>query len=139
MRARFHVRGARIGFVREGSHEICAVGPTRQLLPATVTWIEEAEARLRADGLRGLTSIEIAENIAATERACHLELEPGSDAARFAVLATDALSGLSAQVLDRRGIETLEGRAGNLTKFAAASAFVTCLSVELQVRSFQTL
>jgi 23S rRNA (uracil1939-C5)-methyltransferase len=109
MRARFHVRGARIGFVREGSHEICAVGPTRQLLPATVTWIEEAEARLRADGLRGLTSIEIAENIAATERACHLELEPGSDAARFTVLATDAVSGLSAQVLDRRGIETLEG------------------------------
>ena len=90
MRARLHVRGARIGFMREGSHEICAVGPTRQLLPATVTWIEEAEARLRADGLRGLTSIEIAENIAATERACHLELEPGSDAARFAVLATDA-------------------------------------------------
>jgi 23S rRNA (uracil1939-C5)-methyltransferase len=109
MRARFHVRGARIGFVREGSHEICAVGPTRQMLPATGMWIEEAEARLRADGLRGLTSIEIAENIAATERACHLELEPGSDAARFAVLATDAVSGLSAQVLDRRGIQTLEG------------------------------
>jgi len=36
MRARFHVRGGRIGFVREESHEICAVGPTAQMLPATV-------------------------------------------------------------------------------------------------------
>ena len=80
MRARLHVRGGRIGFMREGSHEICAVGPTAQMLPATVAWIEAAEARLRDDGLTGLTSIEIAENIPATERACHLELEPGSDA-----------------------------------------------------------
>ena len=31
MRARLHVRGGRIGFMREGSHEICAVGPTAQI------------------------------------------------------------------------------------------------------------
>jgi 23S rRNA (uracil1939-C5)-methyltransferase len=109
MRARFHVRGGRIGFVREESHEICAAGPTAQMLPATVEWIEEAEARLHGDRARGLSSIEIAENIPATERACHLELEPGTDARPFAALATDAITGLSAQVLDRRAIETLAG------------------------------
>jgi 23S rRNA (uracil1939-C5)-methyltransferase len=109
MRARLHVHGSRIGFLREGSHEICAVGPTRQMLPATIEWIEAAEDRLRAEGLRGLTSIEIAENIAATERACHFELEPGSNPRAFAELATDAITGLSAQVLDRHGIETLTG------------------------------
>jgi hypothetical protein len=109
MRARLHVRGGRIGFMREGSHEICAVGPTGQMLPATVAWIEAAEARLRDDGLTGLTSIEIAENIPATERACHLELEPGSDARAFAALATDGVTGLSAQLLDRRGVELLSG------------------------------
>jgi 23S rRNA (uracil1939-C5)-methyltransferase len=109
MRARFHVRGGRIGFVREGSHEICAVGPTKQMRSETVGWIQEAEARLHDDRLRGLSSIEIAENIPATERACHLELEPGTDARPFAALATDALTGVSAQVLDRRRVETLAG------------------------------
>jgi 23S rRNA (uracil1939-C5)-methyltransferase len=103
------VRDGRIGFMREESHDICAVGPTRQMLAATVRWIEEAETRLRDDRLRGLSSIEIAENIPASERACHLELEPGTEARPFAALATDAMTGLSAQVLDRRGVETLTG------------------------------
>jgi len=109
MRARLHVRGHRIGFMREGSHDICGVGPTAQMLPATAAWIEAAEARLRADRLAGLTSIELAENIPATERACHLELEPGCDARAFAALATEAITGLSVQVLDRRAVETLSG------------------------------
>ncbi|PYR65250.1 MAG: hypothetical protein DMF87_10575 [Acidobacteria bacterium] len=109
MRARLHVRGGRIGFVREGSHDVCAVAPTGQMLPATAAWIEAAEARVRTDKLTGLASIEIAENIPANERACHLELEPGTDPAPFAGLATDAITGLSAQVLDRHGIEHLFG------------------------------
>jgi 23S rRNA (uracil1939-C5)-methyltransferase len=109
MRARLHVRGGRVGFMREESHEICAVGPTQQLLPATVEWIDGMEARLRDGGLRGLMSIEIAENIAATERACHLELEPGSDARACAAFATGAITGLSVQVLDSRAVETLAG------------------------------
>lgn len=109
MRARLHVRGGRVGFVREGSHDVCAVGPTGQMLPATVAWIENVEARLRAERLAGLASMEIAENIPATERACHLELEPGTDARPFAALAAEEITGLSAQVLDRRGVETLSG------------------------------
>lgn len=108
-RARLHVRGTRIGFVREGSHDICPAGPTGQMLPATVAWIEATEDRLRADKLAGLTSIEIAENIPATERACHLELAPGGDPRAFAALATDAITGLSAQVLDRRDVQVLSG------------------------------
>src|SRR5436190_855251 len=95
MRARLHVRGGRIGFVREGSHDVCAVGPTAQMLPATVAWIDAAERRLRDDKLTGLTSIELAENVPASERACHLELEPGPAPASFAGLATDGLFGLS--------------------------------------------
>ena len=109
MRARLHVREGRIGFMREESHDLCAVAPTRQLLPATVAWIDEAEGRLRRDRLTGLTSIEIAENIPASERACHLELEPGTESTAFAVLAADGLTGLSAQVLDRREVQQLSG------------------------------
>ena len=109
MRARLHVRGGRIGFVREGSHDVCAVGPTAQMLPATVAWIDAAERRLRDDKLTGLTSIELAENVPASERACHLELEPGTDPAPFAGLATDVITGLTAQVPGRHGIERLVG------------------------------
>ena len=109
MRARLHARDGRIGFMREGSHELCAVGPTGQMLPATVAWIEAAEERIRRDRLRGLASIEIAENIPASQRACHLEVEPGAGAAPFAVLATEGVTGLSAQVLDVRGVEQLSG------------------------------
>ena len=109
MRARLHVRGGRIGFVREGSHDVCAVDQTGQVLPAMVSWIAAAEARLRSDRLAGLASIEIAENIPADERAVHLELEPGTDPQPFAVLATEDVTGVSAQVLDRRGVATLSG------------------------------
>ena len=34
MRARLHVRGGRVGFFREGTHELCDAARTRQLLPA---------------------------------------------------------------------------------------------------------
>jgi 23S rRNA (uracil1939-C5)-methyltransferase len=129
MRARLHVRGGRVGFMREGSHEICAVRPTAQMLPATADWVEAAEARLRAGTLRGLISIEIAENMSATERACHLELEPGSDANACAVLATEAVTGLSAQVLDRRAVETLSG-------VAAVSDSIGALQLRRDARAF---
>ena len=129
MRARLHVRGGRISFMREGSHEICAVGPTAQMLPATAAWIEAAEAQLRAANLRGLTSIEIAENVPASERACHLELEPGSDARAFVALATAGITGLSAQVLDRRAVETLSG-------VAAVSDSVGVLQLRRDARAF---
>lgn len=109
MRARLHVRGARIGFVREGSHAVCPAAPTGQLLAETIAWIDAAEAMLRAESLRGLVSIEIAENVAATERCCHLELEPGVTPRAFAALANTGITGLSAQAADRRAGEVLAG------------------------------
>ena len=36
MRARLHVRGSRLGFFREGTHDLCDARATRQLLPATL-------------------------------------------------------------------------------------------------------
>ena len=129
MRARLHVRGGRVGFMREESHEICAVGPTRQLLPATVEWIDGVEARLRDGGLKGLTSIEITENIAATERACHFELEPGSDARAYAAFATGAITGLSVQVLDSRAVEMLAG-------VSSVSDSLGSLALKRDVRAF---
>jgi 23S rRNA (uracil1939-C5)-methyltransferase len=108
MRARLHARDGKLGFFREGSHELCDARTTGQLLPATHEWIAEAEEALRRERLTGLAGIEIAENIPGDQRACHLELHAGVDATRFASLA-HGLSGLSAERTDRPGVTVLSG------------------------------
>src|SRR4051812_47787257 len=47
MRARLHVHHGRIGFFREGTHEICDAAATGQLLPAAVDWIGAAARTLK--------------------------------------------------------------------------------------------
>jgi hypothetical protein len=58
------------------------------LLPETLAWIASTERFLQESRLSGLTGVELAENVAGDERACHLELAPGTDPAPFAPLAT---------------------------------------------------
>jgi 23S rRNA (uracil1939-C5)-methyltransferase len=108
MRARLHARGGRLGFYREGTHELCDAASAGQLLPATHAWIAAAEETLRREQLTGLADMELAENVAGDQRACHLELHAGADAARFAPLA-DGLAGLSAQRSDQAAVERLAG------------------------------
>jgi 23S rRNA (uracil1939-C5)-methyltransferase len=72
---------------------------TGQLLPSTNAWIADAEAVLRREQLSDLVAMEIAENIAGDERACHLELRRGADAGRYVDLS-DGLVGLSASLVD---------------------------------------
>jgi tRNA/tmRNA/rRNA uracil-C5-methylase (TrmA/RlmC/RlmD family) len=110
MRAQLHARHGRLGFFREGTHELCDAASTGQLLPATGEWIAAAERILARDRLTGLVGIEIAENIDGDQRACHLELQAGVEAARFTILtAAGALTGLSAERADRPGVEILAG------------------------------
>ncbi|MEQ1573558.1 MAG: TRAM domain-containing protein [Vicinamibacterales bacterium] len=102
MRARLHVRDGRVGFFREGTHDVCDASATGQLLPASGLWISAFEELLGRHHLRGVISIEIAENVPADQRACHLELSVGEEPARYEVVAsTGALTGLSAQAGDR--------------------------------------
>jgi tRNA/tmRNA/rRNA uracil-C5-methylase (TrmA/RlmC/RlmD family) len=110
MRARLHARGGRLGFFREGTHEVCDAASTGQLLPAAGEWIAAAERLLARDALGGLLGIEIAENVAGDQRACHLEVAAGVEAAPFAALgAAGTLTGLSAGRADRPGIHVLAG------------------------------
>jgi 23S rRNA (uracil1939-C5)-methyltransferase len=109
MRARLHARGGRLGFFREGTHELCDAASTGQLLAETGAWIAAAERVLARDGLSGLLGLEIAENIHGDQRACHLELQAGVDTARYAPLAAGSLTGLSAERADRPGVATLAG------------------------------
>jgi 23S rRNA (uracil1939-C5)-methyltransferase len=108
MRARLHASGGRLGFYREGTHELCDAAATAQLLPSTAVWIAEAAEILRRASLRGLAGLELAENMAGDERACHLELDGGVDPQPFARLA-EGLTGVSAGHAGRRETVTLAG------------------------------
>jgi 23S rRNA (uracil1939-C5)-methyltransferase len=108
MRARLHVSGGRIGFFREGTHQVCDVGTTGQLLSQTSEWIAALNRGLTRDQMRGLAGIEIAENIPGRERACHLELHSGSDPRAYVAMG-EGLTGLSAQQSDRPGVVRISG------------------------------
>ena len=52
MRARLHVKDGAFGFFREGTHELCDAGPTRQLLPATIDALQRLQPVLAGRALR---------------------------------------------------------------------------------------
>jgi tRNA/tmRNA/rRNA uracil-C5-methylase (TrmA/RlmC/RlmD family) len=87
MRARLHIGNGRLGYFREGTHELCDPAITGQLLPTTLAWIADVERFLQDERLTGLVSVELIENVPGDERACHLEFEPGTDPAPFLRLA----------------------------------------------------
>lgn len=76
MRARLHVRGTRVGFYREGTHELCDASATGQLTDAAVDAAASAVRALDAAGAAA-ASIELTENVAADERVIHVEPAPG--------------------------------------------------------------
>jgi len=138
MRARLHARGRRLGFLLEGSHRLCNAGTTGQLLPETVEWVVAAERVIAQERLSGLVGVEIAENMRADERVCHLHLEAGTNAAPFARLAdAGRLTGLSAERADRPGVEQLMGVfcVSDVLPVGAADA-TSALHLRRDVRSF---
>lgn len=100
MRARMHVREGRLGFYREGTHEVCDVAPSGQLLPETAAWVSDVPRRLTAAHLAGLTDIEVAESVDGGQRVCHLTLGPGATPSLYEPLA-EGLTGLIAQPPER--------------------------------------
>lgn len=99
MRSRLHVRSGRIGFFREGSHELCDPRATRQLLPTTCDVLDQMAARLgSADQLDA--ELELSENVAATHRVVHLESRTGFPPERWARVTQDL--GLTGVTLSRQ-------------------------------------
>lgn len=114
MRARLHVRGDRLGFFREGTHEVCDARQTRQLLPASIDALDRLMAAMRALGVEGIREIELAENLDASDRAVALDTATAVDARALDRLAsTDGLTGLATPfgvhgrpyVIDRLGLD----------------------------------
>ena len=102
MRARFHVADARIGFYREGSHELCEPRQTGQLLEASIEAVEAAVASLAAQGA-DVIGVELAETIGADQRALHLAVRelPRGDALDRAIVA-GGLTGCTARAMDEK-------------------------------------
>jgi 23S rRNA (uracil1939-C5)-methyltransferase len=112
MRARLHYRGRRLGFVREGTHDVCDARATGQLLPATCDVLD----RLAADLVRlpegAAREIDIAENVDASERVIHLETSPGAAASMLDLSSPrPGISGLTATAASSGGVRVLAGSA----------------------------
>jgi len=108
MRARFHVRGARAGFYREGTHQLCDAAPTGQLRDDTAAAVQTLAATLHRERPDAVASIAISENVAADERAAHLEIAPGGTAMDAAALER------AAQEAGVRGLSAREHATGRL-------------------------
>jgi 23S rRNA (uracil1939-C5)-methyltransferase len=80
MRARLHRRGGRLGFFREGTHDVCDARPTGQLLPATCDVLDRIGATLDAMPTDAVREVEVTENVDASERVVHLHTVIGSQA-----------------------------------------------------------
>jgi 23S rRNA (uracil1939-C5)-methyltransferase len=78
MRARFHVHGARAGFYREGTHQLCDAAPTRQLSDDAVAAVMRLAAALERETAGAVLSISLSENIAGDRRVGHVEMAPGA-------------------------------------------------------------
>lgn len=96
MRARLHVRDGRLGFFKEGTHEVCDAASTGQLRDETLT-VTDALQRGLASAPGIVTEIELSENRDGSERAVHLDLARDADPSRLASLTNiDGLVGVSA-------------------------------------------
>ncbi|HET7618143.1 MAG TPA: TRAM domain-containing protein [Vicinamibacterales bacterium] len=78
MRARLHVRGARAGFYREGTHQLCDAASTGQLSAEAVESVALVAAAIDREMAGALASIEVSENMAGDQRALHFDLAPGA-------------------------------------------------------------
>ena len=97
MRARLHVRGARWGFFREGTHDLCDARHTGQLLPETCDAIDRLVAAARSLALDSLQEIELAENTDCSNRAVWLgTASPAGTHALDRLAQIDGFSGVAA-------------------------------------------
>lgn len=96
MRARLHLRDGRVGFFREGTHDICDARATRQLLPATSDALDHLANGLRSLGAGQVAELELSENSDASGRAVHLIAASQVESRALAALASsEGFTGVS--------------------------------------------
>jgi len=110
MRARLHVRDGRVGFFREGTHDLCDAAATGQLLDDTPVALAAIAAEVRHAGLTGDADLDVSENIPGTERAVHVDLDPGARWNHRALrLTAPGVTGFSWSTRGRNGDHVVGG------------------------------
>lgn len=94
MRARLHVRDGRVGFYREGTHDLCDAGATGQLSELAVASASAATSSLVASGCP-ISAVELAENLMADERVLHVTTASGCDLTDSALDEAMSAAGLT--------------------------------------------
>jgi 23S rRNA (uracil1939-C5)-methyltransferase len=92
MRARLHRRGSRLGFFREGTHDLCDPRATSQLLPASCDVLDRIGSALAGLPAEAVRAVDLSENVDASQRVIHVE---SSDSAAFSNDALSDLDGVS--------------------------------------------
>jgi 23S rRNA (uracil1939-C5)-methyltransferase len=109
MRARLHYRRGRLGFFREGTHEVCDARATGQLLPASCDVLDHLEAALAGLPEGAVQEIDVAENIDASERVLHLETFPGREAPPEGLASLGGVTGVTVAGPGPGGLRALAG------------------------------
>jgi len=111
MRARLHRRGRRLGFFREGTHDVCDARTTGQLLAATCDVLDRVGAALAAMATDTVREVEVTENVDASERVVHLQTAPDSQGSSLDTLAStiEHVTGMTMSVA--AGCHVLRGSA----------------------------
>ena len=127
MRARLHVRGDRIGFYREGTHDLCDAAATQQLDHRAIDAAARAVSVLVGAGC-ALSAVELTENITGTERVVHVipaESSDISDRTLDEALTAGGLTGCSgrsaAGVMRTAGVPVVSDPLAVLTGGAAGA------------------
>ncbi len=138
MRARLHARGTRLGFYREGTHELCDPACSGQLHASSLAALERLSAALKAARLDDVRAVELAENCDLSERVCVIELsaEGRTDVAPDTLSSVEGVTGITiaraGRALQVRGADTVadtvqlalaDGRSGSLRLERHVSGF----------------
>jgi 23S rRNA (uracil1939-C5)-methyltransferase len=133
MRARLHVAGTHVGFYRQATHDLCDAATSGQLLDATCETLAAVSRALASGGVESARSLDLTENVPASDRALLLELDAGTPPrGRWdAVLAAPATSGVA---ISRRG--RLVASRGNLAVIDEVAVPGGSLRIARQVGAF---
>ncbi len=102
-RYRVHFADGRLGFFREGTHEVCDAGASNQLALASLACLASLAARLDPREAAAVDAFEVMENLPNTERALNLAMREGSRPSAGFLAAVAAEPGLTGVTWSERG------------------------------------
>ena len=140
MRARLHGRAGRIGFVRDGTHDICDPARTEQLMETTLRALSSVETWLEGTSESRLQAIELAESIRGDQRVLHVEADRCPRGVDTAAMESSGITGISWSVSGMRDTHILLGSpyVADPLEAVVAGCDVACAKVPLRrhVRGF---